>query len=276
MIAAGDYEFLQQFLKQRSGLNLSQEKQYLIESRLTPVARKAGLANVEELIAGLRAAPTGAVADAVVEAMTTNESSFFRDKTPFEAFISFMVPSLIDRRGSRRIRVWCAAASTGQEPYSLAMILKENAHLLPGVTVEILATDIAAHVLDRAREGIYSAFEVQRGLPIQYLLKYFEQKGDQWQIRPEIRAMVQFRQFNLLQSFAGLGTFDIIFCRNVLIYFDIPTKADVLSRMAKVLAPDGYLVLGAAETVMGISDAFRSASGRPGVYIPNRMAEAAE
>jgi chemotaxis protein methyltransferase CheR len=264
-----EYDFLRQFLKGRSGLVLTNEKQYLIESRLLPVARKAGLGSIGALVGRLRDPGEAALKEAVVEAMTTNESCFFRDKLPFEHFTRLMLPELLGRRArTRRIRIWCAAASTGQEPYSLAMCLKEFGPRLDGWKVEIVGTDISGEVLERARSGRYTQFEVQRGLPIQMLLKYFTQDGDRWTISPELRSMVEWRRSNLLDSFAGLGAFDIVFCRNVLIYFDQPTKADVLIRLARSLAPDGYLVLGASETVVGLTDAFQPDAERRGLYLP--------
>ncbi len=270
-----EYDYLRQFLKVRSGLVLSNEKQYLVESRLLPVARRSGLGSIGELVARLRDPSAALLAEAVVEAMTTNESFFFRDKLPFEHFTQLLLPELLARRATqRRIRIWCAAASTGQEPYSLAMCLKEFGPKLAGWRVEILATDLSNEVLDRAKAGRYSQFEVQRGLPIQLLLKYFAQEGDQWTIAPELRAMVQWRKFNLLDSFAGLGSFDIVFCRNVLIYFDQPTKVDVLTRIGRTLAPDGWLVLGAAETVVGLTDAFRPLPDRRGLYVQNAQGQA--
>jgi chemotaxis protein methyltransferase CheR len=205
--------------------------------------------------------------------MTTNESYFFRDKLPFEHFRDTMLPALMAARGSgRRLRVWCAAASTGQEPYTLAMILRDLQPKLAGWTVDILATDLSTEVLERARSGLYSQFEVQRGLPIQYLMKYFTQRGDNWEIAPDIRAMVQFRPLNLLRDVSSLGIFDIVFCRNVLIYFDQATKIDVLKRLSRLTAPDGYLVLGAAETVVGLTDAFRPHPDKRGLYLPQPAA----
>lgn len=264
---ASQFEYLQQFLKSRSGLVLSNEKQYLVESRLLPVARRHGMASLSELVQAMQRPGGAAIATDVVEAMTTNESFFFRDGTPFQLFRETMLPAMIKARADRRtIRIWCAAASTGQEPYSLAICLKEAAHQLAGMRVEIIATDLSSEVLDKARNGIYSQFEVQRGLPIQMLLKYFTQKGELWQINADLRAMVQWRKLNLLENFSGLGTFDIVFCRNVLIYFDQPTKVDVLQRIARGIAPDGYLVLGAAETVVGLTDAFRPVPGLRGLY----------
>ena len=265
-----DYDFLRRLLKERSGLVLSADKQYLVESRLLPVARRAGFAGLAELVQALKDPNAKALVVEVVEAMMTNESFFFRDKLPFEHFRDTIFPGLLAARaGQKRIRIWCAAAATGQEPYSLAMALKEAARQVAGWRIDILATDISTEVLEKARTGIYSQFEVQRGLPIQLLIKYFTQVGESWQINPDIRAMVQFRPLNLLSDFFNLGMFDIVFCRNVLIYFDQPTKIGVLDRMARVVERDGYLVLGAAETVVGLTDTFRPVADRRGLYSPN-------
>lgn len=262
-----EYDYLRSFLKTRSGLVLTNEKQYLIESRLMPVARKAGLPSISALVAKVKEPGASALQEAVVEAMTTNESFFFRDKTPFEHFTGTMLPHMLQNRArERKIRIWCAAASTGQEPYTLAMCLKDAEAKLAGWKVEILGTDLSNEVLEKARAGIYSQFEVQRGLPINHLLKYFRQTGDLWQISSELRSMVQYRRLNLLENFSSLGQFDIVFCRNVLIYFDNETKIDVLNRIRRLLPDDGFLVLGAAETVVGLTDAFRPMQDRRGLY----------
>lgn len=267
-----DYDYLRKLLKDRSGLLLSADKQYLIESRLLPLARRTGLPGIGELVQKLRSGAEALAAE-VVEAMTTNETFFFRDKIPFEHVRDKVLPELMRLRANRRsLRVWCAAASTGQEPYSLAMILKDA--VLAGWRVEIVATDIAQGVLEKAKSGIYSQFEVQRGLPIHLLVKYFEQVGDLWEISPKIRQKVQFRPINLLRDFTPLGTFDIIYCRNVLIYFDEPTKVDVLNRLSGNLAQDGFLVLGAAETVVGLCDKFKSVPDKRGLYVRNAAADA--
>jgi len=270
-----DYEYLRKLLKDRSGLMLSADKQYLVESRLTPVIRKHSLTSLGALVAKIKGGNEDLTVD-VVEAMTTNESFFFRDKIPFEHFRDAIMPHLMTARArERRIRIWCAAASTGQEPYSLAMMVKEMKDKLGGWRVEILGTDISVDVLEKAKAGVYSQFEVQRGLPIQMLVKYFTQAGDTWQIAPDIRAMVQYRQHNLLAEFAGFGRFDVVFCRNVLIYFDQQTKSSVLNRIARQLDPDSYLVLGAAETVVGLSDAFKPIPEKRGLYAPNKEARPA-
>jgi len=265
-----DYDYLRRFLHERSGLVLTADKQYLVESRLLPVARRAGLAGLAALVQNLRTGQAEALGVEVVEAMTTNESFFFRDKIPFEHFRDTIMPALLAARAaSRRIRIWCAAASTGQEPYSLAMILKEMGRAVAGWRIEILATDLSNEVLEKARAGIYSQFEVQRGLPITLLVKYFTQIGDTWQIAPELRAMVQFRQLNLIDDFAHLGVFDVVFCRNVMIYFNQQTKTRVLDRLARVVDPNGYLALGAAETVVGLTESFKPIHDRRGLYAPN-------
>jgi len=204
--------------------------------------------------------------------MTTNETFFFRDKVPFEHFRDLIMPQLLSSRANRKtVRIWCAAGSTGQEPYSLAMSLKEMGAQLAGWRVEIVATDLSQEVLEKSRAGLYSQFEVQRGLPIQMLVKYFTQVGELWQINAEIRAMVQHRQLNLLHDFSQLGVFDVIFCRNVLIYFDQETKAQAFSRLAKAMEPDGFFMLGAAETVVGLTTVFKPVAERRGVYRPNEV-----
>jgi chemotaxis protein methyltransferase CheR len=265
-----DYDFLRKSLRERSGLMLSADKQYLVESRLLPVARKAGLGGLGELVLALKRGNAETLMTAVVEAMTTNETFFFRDKTPFEHFRATVMPALLAaRQTSRLIRIWCAAASTGQEPYSLAMCLKEMGRAVAGWRIEIIATDLSNDVLEKARQGIYSQFEVQRGLPIQLLIKYFTQVGEMWQIAPDIRAMVKYQQLNLLSAFPHPRPFDLIFCRNVLIYFDQETKIALLDRLARVIASDGYLVLGAAETVVGLTDSFKTLADKRGLYAPN-------
>jgi chemotaxis protein methyltransferase CheR len=262
-----DYEFLRRLLKARSGLVLSAEKHYLVESRLLPIARKAGLFNLTALVAKLKAPDAEPLIVEVVEAMTTNESFFFRDKVPFDHFRETIMPALLDARtASRRIRIWCAAAATGQEAYSLAICLKEMSRDLRGWRIDIVATDISAEVLEKAKSGIYSQFEVQRGLPVLMLIKYFAQVGETWQIAPELRGMVKFQPFNLLNDFSSLGMFDVVFCRNVLIYFDQATKIGVLERIADCMERDGYLVLGGAETVVGLTKRLQPLADKRGLY----------
>lgn len=269
MISSTDYAFFRTFLHARSGLALPDDKHYLLESRLMPIARELGASSLGQLAERLKQPSDDRAKRAVVEAMTTNESLFFRDKLPFDAFTSVVLPALHAARPvGRELRIWCAAASTGQEPYSLAMLIQEHVAKIPGRRVEIVATDISSEALDRARAGLYTQFEVQRGLPVQYLLKHFKKEGtDNWRISEEIRRMVTFREFNLLESPAQLGTFDLIFCRNVLIYFDLATKVTVFGRLESVLAKDGFLVLGGAETVVGITDRFKPTPAHRTLYV---------
>ena len=264
-----DYEYLRKLLKDHSGLDLSADKQYLIESRLLPLSRKCGVPGIGDLVQKMKGGSSLIIAQ-VVEAMTTNETFFFRDKVPFEHFRDTIIPEMLRARANRKsIRIWCAAGSTGQEPYSLAMSLKEMGAVLAGWRVEIIATDLSNEVLEKSKSGVYSQFEVQRGLPIQLLVKYFKQNGELWQISPELRAMVQHRQLNLLHDFSQLGAFDVIFCRNVLIYFDQDTKINIFGRLAKTMEADGFLVLGAAETVVGLTDVFKPFPDRRGLYRPS-------
>lgn len=267
-----DYDFLRQALKEYSGLALGADKHFFLESRLLPLARQAGLSSVGDLVLALKTGRDATLMAAVVEAMTTSESFFFRDKTPFDHFRRLIMPALLAaRRQSRSIRIWCAASASGQEPYSIAICLSEMASVIANWRIEILATDLSGAVLDRARQGLYSQFEVQRGLPIKLLVKYFTRVGELWQIAPELRAMVKYSRFNLLADFASLGTFDVILCRNVLIYFDQDTKSDVLRRLAETLSSDGYLVLGAAETAIGLCDRFEVMCDKPGLYTLNTV-----
>jgi chemotaxis protein methyltransferase CheR len=261
-----DFDFICQILKQRSGLVLGNDKAYLLESRLLPVARKYRLASFEDLVRLIRSKGDEAVIKDVVEAMTTNESFFFRDTKPFDQFKQIVLPTLMAARPNKQIRIWSAACSSGQEPYSLAMILCEMAVQLAGWRIEIVGTDLSTEILERAREGVYSQFEAQRGLPINLLVKYFTQTGDRWQINQKIRSMVQYREFNLLNDPRSLGRFDVVFIRNVLIYFDQPTKGKILNGISALMPDDAFLFLGGAETVLGITDKFQLLAGQRGVY----------
>lgn len=271
-----NYQYIVDLVKRESGLVLSDDKGYLLDSRLMPVARKWQLADLDAVCAGLRKDPAGGMTRDVVDAMTTNESFFFRDTRPFDQFRDNVLPRLLEVRGAQRqVRIWSAACSNGQEPYSLAMILKEASARLTGWKTEIMATDLSRDVLARAKAGLYSQFEVQRGLPINLLVKYFKQEGERWQIDAAIRSMVQFKEFNLLQKPRGFGVFDVVFCRNVLIYFDAEMKSKILNNIADVLAPHGVLYLGGAETVIGISDRFAPMPNNRGVYGLTSQAEKA-
>lgn len=264
-----DFEYLQSLLKERSGLVLSADKVYLVESRLMPVARSRSMNGLDELITAVRSARDEKLLIEITDAMTTNESFFFRDIAPFESFRNTVLPEIVAARkaaGKSNVRIWSAACSSGQEPYTLAMILKEDEAKYPGSQFEIIATDLSTEIVAKAEAGIYSQFEVQRGLPVQLLMKYFKQKNEHWEIDPAIKRLVKFRLFNLLDSFKTLGTFDIVFIRNVLIYFDQDTKSDILNRISVQLPDDGILYLGGAESVLGISKAFKPISGLRGVY----------
>ncbi|UUX50524.1 protein-glutamate O-methyltransferase CheR [Nisaea acidiphila] len=270
---SSDFEFLSGLLYKQSGLVLTPDKGYLLETRLQPVARSHGLNSIEQIVSTLRTRRDERLVNAITDAMTTNESLFFRDRTPFEQFKTVVLPTLMESRaGKKHIRIWSAACSSGQEPYSLSMVLDELGAKLAGWRIEIVATDISSEMIARARSGVYSQFEVQRGLPVQLLVKYFQQDGDRWQLNEKIRRMVTFREFNLLQDPRSLGNFDIVFCRNVLIYFDQDTKRQVLDGIARQMSPDGYLYLGGAETVISITDKFQPVKGQRGMYMPSAAA----
>lgn len=262
-----DFELLSDLVKTESGLVLTRDKAYLLETRLMPVARKHGLKSLDDLAGAVRARRDKKIIDDITEAMTTNESLFFRDSKPFDQFRDLVLPALLEKRAAqKRIRIWSAASSSGQEPYSLAILLKEAAAKWAGWRIEIIGTDISREMLEKAQAGLYTQFEVQRGLPIQLLVKYFKQVGDKWHLDPAIRAMVQYKYFNLLEDPGSLGKFDVVYCRNVLIYFDQDTKKQVLERIAKLMPEDGILYLGGAETVLGVTDRFQPVTGVRGMY----------
>lgn len=266
-----DFELYKSLLYDKSGLVITPDKSYLLDSRLTPVAKKWNYPTLDMMTLQLRAIPDQKLIKDIVEAMTTNETSFFRDTKPFTLFQETILPHMMQARASRKtIRIWCAACSSGQEPYSLSMILKEKEAQLKGWRFEIIATDLSEDILAQARKASYSQFEVQRGLPIQYLMKYFTQVGDLWQLKDEIKNMVKYSTFNLLDDMSRMGQFDIIFCRNVLIYFDEKTKGNILGRMDKQLEKDGFLLMGGAETVLGITDKFMPMPDKRGLYIKSQ------
>lgn len=262
-----DFDLFAKIVYQRSGLILTKEKAYLLDSRLMPVARRWNLAGLDDLASALRQRMDENLLADITDAMTTNESSFFRDQRPFDQFRQIVLPKfLAARAATKRLRIWSAACSNGQEPYSLAMILDEEAAKMPGWSVEIIATDLCREVLEKAKQGLYTQFEVQRGLPIQMLVKHFTQVGDKWQISKAMQSKIKYQPFNLLESMAPLGQFDIVFCRNVLIYFDQPTKTRVLENISRQMPDDGVLYLGGAETVLGITQAFKLMEGQRGLY----------
>ena len=258
MIGPDDYRFLQELLRAQSGLSLGAGKEYLVDARLPPVVEAHGLADLPALVRELRAG-NATLAKAVCDAMTTGETLFFRDETPFTVFRETLLPEAVarSREARRALRVWSAACSTGQEVYSLAIITDEERRKLAGTAVEFLATDYSTTTLARAARGLYSKFEAQRGLPIQLLLKYFTPEGDGFAVRAELRRGMRFIEHNLLAPCAHLGQFDVIFLRNVLIYFDVATKKAVLERIARQLVPGGALVLGGTENTLGVTDALQ-------------------
>lgn len=263
------FSFLAKLLREQSGLALPRDKEYLLESRLAPVARRHGHASIDAMYQAIRNGQGRAIERDIIEAMTTNESFFFRDAATFDTFRKVVLPALVAARAARKtLRVWFAACSSGQEPYSVAMIFEEERARLAGWTIEMIATDISNEMIERSRDGLYSHFEAQRGLPIQMLAKYFDKEDQGWRVKSALRDRIKFRPFNLLESHVSLGNFDVIFCRNVLIYFDLATKRDVLDRMSRQMARDGVLFLGGAETVIGVSDKFLPHPGHAGIFVP--------
>jgi len=261
-----DFHFLAEMLRRRSGLLLTQQKAHLVENRLAPVTRRFGFRDVAALMRELQHGHE-ALAIAVTEAMTTNDSAFFRDRKTYEEFREIVLPQmLIRRRARKRLRIWCSACAAGQEPYSIAMILDDHKLADQGWTIDLIATDINSQMVARAQDGLYSQFEVQRGLPIRRLVSSFTQEGSNWRISENLRRMVTFRTFNLLDSFGWLGDLDVVFCRNVLMYFDQNTRISVLDRMVDVLTPDGSLLIGPAESIAGLTSCFVQTQEAPGLY----------
>ena len=261
----GDFDLYKDLLARTSGLTLSPDKCYLLDSRLTPIAKKRGFATLDAMTLALRGIQDPGLVKDVVEAMTINETSFFRDRALFDALREEIIPHVLKKRGKKTLRIWCAACSSGQEAYSVALLLREMKAQMKGWDIGVLASDISDSVLEQAQSGLYSQFEVQRGLPIRMLIKYFEQSTDQWQLQEDVRDMVTFQQFNLLQPMDEFQTFDIILCRNVLSYFEEPTKTDVLNRIAAQLTPEGFLLTGISETLT--SGPFKMADSRAGLYV---------
>jgi len=252
-----EFNYIRRLVLEKSAIVLEEDKGYLVESRLSPLARREGFASLNLLVQRLQALPFHDLHRRAVEALTTNETSFFRDFHPFDALKKFVLPDLIARRAAEReLTVWCAASSSGQEPYSLAMLIRENLPQLVSWRIRILATDLSSDVLARAREGRYSQLEVNRGLPASPLVKYFQKRGCDWYLRDDIRNMVDFQIVNLASAWPFLPPMDIVMLRNVLIYFGVETKKDILAKVRRVLRPDGYLFLGGSETTFSIDDSF--------------------
>jgi chemotaxis protein methyltransferase CheR len=257
VIAADDFAYISAFIREHSAIVLEPGKEYLVDARLSPIIREIGLPSLAALVTELKKRPLNGLHAKVVEAMTTNETSFFRDITPFDGMRQQVLPELITRRSAeRRLRIWCGAASSGQEPYSLAMLILEHFPALASWDVKIIATDISRDILRRAKEGRYSVLEANRGLPAPMLVKYFERAGLQWSVKDSVRALVQFEEMNLIRPWKVLPMCDVVFMRNVLIYFDMSTKATILARIRDVLRPGGYLFLGSAETTINIDPKF--------------------
>jgi len=251
------FDYIRALVQKRSAMVLDQEKAYLVEARLCNLARLEGYPSADELVAQLRAGPEDGLHCKVVEAMTINETSFFRDIHPFESLRQVVIPDLVQRRRiERSLNFWCAACSSGQEPYSLAMLLRQHFHELSGWNTRVLARDISTDMVARARQGVYSQLEVNRGLTPHFLGKFFDKQGTDWRIKDEVRRLVEFRSLNLIGAWPVLPSMDVILLRNVLIYFDVPTKKLILARLRQLLRPDGYLFLGGAETTLNLDDAF--------------------
>jgi chemotaxis protein methyltransferase CheR len=266
-MTAQDFDFISRLVRDRSAIVLEPGKEYLVESRLLPVARDLKLASISDLVGRLRASADNGLTRRVIEAMVTTETLFFRDLHPFETLRSTVLPELIRRReAERRLDVWCAACSTGQEPYSLVLLLREHFPQLANWQVNVLATDISTDVLARARAGRFNQIEVNRGLPAPLLVKYFTQQAGQWELKEEIRRLVDFRELNLIRSWPVLPRMDVIMMRNVMIYFDVECKKSILGQVARLLRPDGYLMLGGAETTLNLDDSFRRAEELKGGF----------
>jgi chemotaxis protein methyltransferase CheR len=269
-----DLDFMSDLVRGRIGIVLGREKDYLLDTRLAPVARQFGFLSVAQLVHEIRKGNKTAEA-AAIEAMTTNETLFFRDRLPFEQLERTILPSLTSKKpiGSE-IRIWSAACSCGQEPYSISMLLDSKPAWQSRNRYSILATDVSHAMIDKARNGYYTQFEIQRGLSPRNRDLYFTQDGPVWKISSKILQMVQLRQLNILDDLTSLGTFDIIMCRNLLIYFDEETKKSVLRKLYQRLSPDGFLVLGAAETVIGLSSEFDAHPAERALYVPRRQSRA--
>jgi chemotaxis protein methyltransferase CheR len=263
-----EFNYVRRLVLEQSAIVLEEDKGYLVESRLSTLARQEGFASLSLLVERLQSEPYQRLHCRAVEAMTTNETSFFRDFNPFEALRKAVIPALIEKRGqTRELTIWCAACSAGQEPYTIAMLLREHFPSLASWKVRILATDLSAEMLSRAREARYSLLEVNRGLPASFLVKYFQKEGCNWQLREDIRRMVEFQIANLASAWPLLPPMDLILMRNVLIYFGLDTKKQILGEVRRVLRPDGYFFLGGAETTFNLDDAFeRVQFGRATCY----------
>ncbi len=257
-VSSSDFEYLRELVHHHSAVVLFGDKAYLAEFHLQPIVESAGFASIADLVTYLRTHPFNNLHVQTIEALATNETSFFRDSHPFEALKKYILPELIKQRESERsLNIWCAACSNGQEPYSIAILINEHFPTLTNWPVKLIATDFSSKVLARAREGHYNQLEINRGLPKNIREHYFQKLDTDWQIKEQIRQMVDFRQLNLLQSWSSLPQFDVIFLRNVLIYFDVVTKKALLKKIKQQLRPDGYLFLGSGETTISLDKSFK-------------------
>src|SRR5580704_15106564 len=244
-VRSDDFNYIRDLVRDRSAMSLEPGKEYLVESRLDPLARQEGFSSLRDMVDHLRSAPSGELHRKVVEAMTTNETSFFREMRVFEMFRKTIVPRLLAARNRERsLNLWCAACSTGQEPYSVAMLLREQFPTIDDWNITFIASDISREMVARARAGSYNQLEVNRGSPAHLLVKYFEKQGALWEISPDIRRMIDFREINLIHDWPFLPRMDVIFMRNVLIYLDLEAKKSILSRIGRLLDPEGYVLLG--------------------------------
>jgi chemotaxis protein methyltransferase CheR len=267
-LTPANFDYVRTLVRQRAAIVLAQDKVYLAETRLAALAWQEGFSSVDHLLARLRSGPDDGLHRKVVEAMTTNETSFFRDFHPFEVLRQTVLPELMQRRPAGvALHVWSAACASGQEPYSLAMLVCEHFPALAAGRLRILASDLSTEMLDRARKGVYGQMEVNRGLPARLLVKYFQKQGSDWQIKDDVRRLIEFRQINLVGTWPALPALDVVLLRNVLIYFDVATKKQILGKVRQLLRPDGCLILGGAETTINLDDTFeRVAVGRSGYY----------
>ena len=253
-----DFEYIRRLVHERAAIVLEDSKSYLVTARLTPLAEREGFSSLQEMVQTLRKqSPYSPLVKSVVEAMTTNETSFFRDIAPFEAFRQEVLPAIIkSNTNKRQINFWCAACSSGQEPYSILIEIAEHFPELADWQITFHATDISSEMCERTRRGEYSQLEANRGLPAKMLVKYFTRRGMKWQVKDHLRNQIQVRELNLIQPWPALPPLDIVFIRNVLIYFNIATKRQILSKLKRVLRPGGFLFLGGAETTLGVDDSF--------------------
>jgi len=264
-----EIEIIRRIVQARSGMVINPDKTYRIETCLAPVARREGFGGISEMIRDIQTKRDNALMWTVTEALANTETSFFRDRAPFQQFREEILPELAMSRGDKPIRIWSAACSTGQEPYSLAMVVDDEASKYPGMKIELFASDLSERCLEKAQSGLYTQFEIQRGLPIRLLVRHFEKNDETWSLNPRIRQSVRWRRVNLLADLTGLGEFDVIFCRNVVSGFDRDVSRRVLDQLAATLPKDGRLILGLDETGSDYTEALRPVSGRRGVYAPN-------